>query len=190
MAKPALFLDRDGVLNVDEGYTHIFNENLIIDGSTELIKKAKNKGYYVFIITNQSGIGRGKYTEIQFHNFMNEMLAFYNSCDAYIDDIFFAPYYKYSKLNKYREKSELRKANTGMLKLACDRYKVDIYNSVIVGDSLTDIQCGARFGITNLFLLKNEVLEARETEQLKKICNFSVIYSLTELLEDYFWKSM
>lgn len=151
--KRALFLDRDGTLNFDMGYTHIFNKEHIIEGSIDLIKYANSRGFRVIIMTNQSGIGRGMYTERVFHNYMDDFKNFFASQCAFIDDYFFAPYYKFSKNRKYRTGIELRKPNTGMFELAKQKHLLEFSKSIFVGDKFSDIEAGMNAEIASLVLL-------------------------------------
>ena len=113
----ALFLDRDGVLNYDTGYTHVFESTQIIPGSVDLIRFAKKKGFKVIIITNQSGIGRGLYSEQTFHVYMRQMISFFQKKELKLM-IIFAPYYEFSSNEIYKKGKILRKPEPGMISLA------------------------------------------------------------------------
>ena len=179
MGKPALFLDRDGVLNYDEGYTHIFDETLIIPGSADLIRKANDKGWIVIIITNQSGIGRGLYSETYFHTFMEEMIKYYARLGASIHKYYFSPFYKLSRIAKYRGNAHLHKPKSGMLHLATTDFHIDLGNSILVGDKMTDIACGRDFGVGTLVLFS--------LDQVADDVDYLVISSLHEFTEDKIW---
>ena len=145
--RPAAFLDRDGVINIDKGYTFQINDFEWILDSKKAIKYLNDKSYYVFIVTNQSGITRGYYSEkdvINLHNYINNELIQY---DAHIDDFFYSPFHPDIKNEKYDHLSHLRKPNTGMLELAVKKWEVDLSKSFLIGDKDTDIQCAENFGI-------------------------------------------
>lgn len=145
--KPALFLDRDGVINQDKGYVYkekdfVWRKNII-----NFIKKYNRKNFYVFVITNQSGIGRGYYTEkdmIELHDWMLNKIRLKG---ANIDKIYFSPYFKNSNNNKYRLNKKLRKPNIGMILQAKKDYKINLKKSILIGDSLTDMQTAINAGI-------------------------------------------
>lgn len=147
MLKPAIFLDRDGVINIDDGYVYKISDFKWIEGAKEAIKYINNLGYYVIVITNQSGISRGYYSEndvIKLHNYINEKLK---EVDANIDDFFYSPFHPDGIVSEYKKKSNLRKPDTGMLELACKKWPILIKDSIFIGDNQTDMQCAKNFGI-------------------------------------------
>ena len=97
--KKALFLDRDGVINVDWGYVHKPEQCVFIDGIKNLLQKAKELNYTIIIITNQSGIGRGYYNEQEFHSFMKWMNKRLGNL---IDDYYFCPFHEDYGIGKYK----------------------------------------------------------------------------------------
>ena len=145
--KPCLFLDRDGVINKNFGYVHkkqnfIWRKNIF-----KFIKKYNDKNFFVIIITNQSGIGRGYYTEndlLKLNKWMNEKIR---SEGGNIDNIYFAPYFNKSKFKKYRRGKNLRKPNTGMIIQAKKDFKINIKKSILIGDSEVDKQTAINSGI-------------------------------------------
>lgn len=155
--KCAFFFDRDGVINRDCGYTHIFKEKDIIKECVEVIKYANELGHLCIIVTNQSGVGRGFYTEATFHRYMSQLQSYLNTKGCMFDDYFFAPYYQFSAEKKYRVGKNYRKPNTGMLVAAAQKYNIDIEKSVMVGDKITDVQSAQAFGLKNI-VLYNESL--------------------------------
>ena len=157
MLKPAVFLDRDGVINKDKGYVYKIDDFEWVEGAKESIKYLNNKGYYVFVATNQSGIARGYYKEKDvtiLHNYINHELK---KIEAHIDEFFISPYHPIN-INEYSHLSHLRKPNTGMLELATSKWPIDKSMSLLIGDKSTDIECAEKFCIkgylfkdTNLF---------------------------------------
>ena len=114
--KRAIFFDRDGIINIDKGYTYKIKDFYWRKKIKKLIKYLNDNNYLIFVITNQSGVGRGYYRENDvkiLHEWVNNELK--NNA-AHIDDFQFATYYKYSKLKKYRKKKNLRKPFIGMFK--------------------------------------------------------------------------
>jgi D,D-heptose 1,7-bisphosphate phosphatase len=145
--KPCLFLDRDGVINKNFGYVHKKHNFIWRKNIFKFIKKYNDKNFYVIIITNQSGIGRGYYTErdlLKLNKWMNEKIR---SKGGNIDNIYFAPYFKKSKFKKYRREKNLRKPNIGMIIQAKKDFKIDIKKSILIGDSEVDKQTAINSGI-------------------------------------------
>tara|TARA_B100001057_G_scaffold472930_1_gene536760 strand:- start:10818 stop:12011 length:1194 start_codon:yes stop_codon:yes gene_type:complete len=145
--KPCLFLDRDGVINKDTGYVYKQRDFIWRKNIFKFIKKYNDKNFYVVIITNQSGIGRGYYKEkdlFKLNKWMNEKIR---SKGGNIDNIYFAPYFKNSKLKKYRKEKNLRKPNIGMINKAKKDFKINIKKSIFVGDSDIDKQTAINSGI-------------------------------------------
>lgn len=144
-----LFLDRDGVLNKDAGYTHIFDEKLIYSdvGFISSLNIPQ-----IFIITNQSGIGRGYYNDSEFHIFMEKMINFFdNEYGLNITDFFYCPH------DPTHETCQCRKPSPGMLLDAKKNYKLDLSESIFVGDKVTDIEAGLAAGCkSNVLLLRSE----------------------------------
>lgn len=147
MLKPAAFLDRDGVINEDNGYIYKSKDFKWIAGSKEAIKHLNDIGYYVFIISNQSGITRGLYNEIDLKTLNNFILDELKEIDAHIDEFFYSPYHPEIKNSKYDHLSNLRKPNIGMLQLAEKKWSIDKLNSFLVGDNIADIECAKKFAI-------------------------------------------
>tara|TARA_A100000164_G_scaffold378821_1_gene421368 strand:+ start:1266 stop:1787 length:522 start_codon:yes stop_codon:yes gene_type:complete len=155
---PACFLDRDGVINIEKGY--LFNEKDFewIEGAIDAIRYISDKGYLIIVVTNQSGIARGYYTEndvYKLHQFINSELK---KNGTKIDDFFFSPYHPDFK-DKFIELSHLRKPNTGMLKMAFEKWKFDKSKSFMIGDQDTDIKCAQNFGIRGYLYKSGNLLD-------------------------------
>lgn len=135
--KPAVFLDRDGVINEDLNYVYKKKDFKWRGGIFNFIKYLNDNGYYVFVITNQSGIGRGFYKKKdveKLHLWAQKKLA---EKGAHVDEFFMAPYYEKNK--KFSKKDYLmRKPNTGMIDLAKKKWSIKFDTSILIGDQLTD----------------------------------------------------
>ena len=149
--KPALFLDRDGVINKDIGYAYQIKDFIWRNNIKKFVKKYNDKNFYIIVITNQSGIGRGYYDEKDVYKLHNWMINNFRKSGANIDDIFYSPHFKYSKYRKFRKDRKLRKPNIGMIKLAQKKWKINMKKSIFIGDNLVDkktaINAGLRFKI-------------------------------------------
>jgi D-glycero-D-manno-heptose 1,7-bisphosphate phosphatase len=153
MQQRALFLDRDGTINVDYGYVYQRENFHFIDGIFELVAAAKSLGYLVIIVTNQSGIGRGYYTEADFKSLMGwvqDQFACHGGC---IDAIYFCPDHPEFGRGSYKRDTWMRKPGPGMLLEAAQAMKINLSQSVLVGDSLTDLTAGKSAGVGRLCYL-------------------------------------
>lgn len=158
MTKPAAFLDRDGVINIDKGYVFKISDFEWVEGSIEAIKYIKSKGFYVFVVTNQSGISRRYYTErdvILLHEFINHELR---KEDTMIDDFFYSPYHPEVENKDYNHLKHLRKPETGMIELAEKKWNFNKSKSFLIGDKATDIQCANNYGIKGYLFNNNNLL--------------------------------
>ncbi len=136
--KPAIFLDRDGVINYDYGYVHKKKNFVLKKKVVEAIKYLNDRNYYVFVVSNQSGIGRGYYTTKDVENLHKWFKSILINNGAFLDDIFYAPYYRKSKKSFFRKGSFLRKPNIGMINKAKKKWNIDIKKSYVIGDSDVD----------------------------------------------------
>ncbi|MBI3223887.1 MAG: HAD family hydrolase [Mycolicibacterium cosmeticum] len=144
---PAVFLDRDGVINVDTGYIGKPSDFVLIDGAAQAIALLNRSGYFVFVVTNQSGIGQGFYSESDFEGVterMNELLA---EEGAHITDIRHCPFHPEAALERYRADHPWRKPAPGMILDLLENWHVDLGASFLIGDSLRDLDAAAAVGM-------------------------------------------
>lgn len=156
--RPALFLDRDGVLNVDRGYVSQTVDFEWIEGAIECVANFKARGWFVFVVTNQSGIARGLYTETEMqalHDHMIEELAAHGTA---IDRFYHAPWHEEGEVARYRKKSIDRKPGPGMLLQAMADFPVIREQSFLIGDKQTDMEAAKAAGV-GAFLFKGGRLD-------------------------------
>ena len=160
MNQKALFLDRDGVINVDLGYVYKLEDFKFIDGIFELCRYAVSCGYLIFVITNQSGIGRGYYCTADFDYITKQMLEIFLAQDVFISKVYYSPFHSEHGLGKYKKDDESRKPKPGMIHQAVNEFGIDLSNSVLIGDKRTDIEAGQNAGIrTNVLFKGNSKLK-------------------------------
>ena len=153
MKRPALFLDRDGVINEDLPYVHRIEDFHFVEGIFSLVLAAQQAGYLTVVVTNQAGIGRGLYTENDFWTLTNWMVDQFARQGCRIDGVYFCPTHPEHGLGPYRVDSVFRKPGPGMLLQAADELNIDLGRSILVGDKPSDIQAGLAAGVgINFFL--------------------------------------
>lgn len=176
MITRALFLDRDGVINVDKHYVCRQEEFFFIEGIIKTLTYFQNKGYLLIIITNQSGIGRGYYTEAEFHTLTEWMIQQFANGGVYITKVYFSPYHPEHGLGKYKKDSFCRKPNPGMILAAQQEFSIDLGQSMLVGDRESDIEAGMNAGV------KTNVLLSHCTGAVKKSKATAIITNIKELI--------
>lgn len=169
LSRPALFLDRDGVINVDYAYVYRKEDFHFIDGIFELVVTANELGFVVVVITNQAGIGRGYYSESDFKELTVWMCSQFSGHGAKIDEVYYCPYHPEHGVGKYLRNSSYRKPAPGMLLQAEKELGLDLAKSIVVGDKLTDIQAGQKAGVGHLFHFGGECSAAVCVDQLRDI---------------------
>lgn len=138
--KPAVFLDRDGVLTEEKSYITVMEDFKIFPYAADCIKRIHNKGYYAIVITNQSGIARGLLTEKVLQE-MNRYLILQTGVDA----VYYCPHHPDAGCN-------CRKPQKGMFDMACRDFVIDMEHSYMVGDRAGDIIAGQNIGIRTILL--------------------------------------
>ena len=137
--KPAIFLDRDGVLNFDAGYDYIFSKMKWIKKTLSFLSRLKNNKIRFFIVTNQSGIGRGIYTERAFLELHKKIKKFLIKKNIFIDEVKFCPHHPIFGIGNYKKKCGCRKPNNKMIIDIFNSWSVDIKKSIMIGDKKTDL---------------------------------------------------
>lgn len=149
--RPALFLDRDGVLNEDRGYVHRWEDFCWIPGAREAVAAFNARNWWVFVVTNQSGVGRGYYPEADVLALHARMEADLAAAGARIDAFYHCPFHPEALEDRYRHPDPPdRKPNPGMLLRAMADWPVDAARSVMVGDKAIDLEAGQRAGVRSL----------------------------------------
>jgi D-glycero-D-manno-heptose 1,7-bisphosphate phosphatase len=146
--RPALFLDRDGVINVDHGYVHRIDQFEFLPGIFDLVRFAVCElDWPVIVVTNQAGIGRGLFDENSFEALTLWMCERFAREGAPLTKIYYCPFHPEHGIGEYRKDHPWRKPNPGMVLKAQSDFDLDIAGSVLIGDRLTDIQCAEAAGI-------------------------------------------
>lgn len=150
-----LFLDRDGVINIDHGYIYQAEKFEFITGVFDACQRFQQAGYQIVIVTNQSGIGRGYYTEQDFQRLTKWMLAEFSNHGIEVLDVMYCPHHPEKAMAKYLTKCDCRKPEPGMLLQAINEYNIDPKTSIMVGDKASDIQAAINAGLGQKYLVSS-----------------------------------
>ena len=154
MKLKAVFLDRDGVINEDGNYVHTIDDFHFINNAIEALKLMKEKGYALVIITNQSGIARGMYTEEDFLQLTEWMDWSLMDRGVKLDGVYYCPHHPVHGVGKYKVDCDCRKPKTGLFMEAAKDCNIDLKGSYMVGDRKSDIEAGKNAGLAKSFLVK------------------------------------
>ncbi len=148
MSTPALFLDRDGVINANCGYVHRIDQFAFVPGIFELTRFTANTlRWPIIVVTNQSGIGRGYFGEQAYDTLTRWMCARFEAEQAPLAGVYHCPYHPEHGIGGYRRDHPWRKPNPGMILQAAADFSLDLARSAIIGDALSDIEAGAAAGV-------------------------------------------
>ena len=144
--KPAVFLDRDGTLNEETGYLHKPGDVVLFPGSVEAIARLNARSIPVIVVTNQAGIGLGKYGWEDFQAVMDRIAAFLAAGHAHMDGVYAAPHHE-NGIGEYAHPDHPdRKPNPGMLQRAAMEHDLDLSRSWMIGDKEIDLEAGRNAG--------------------------------------------
>ncbi len=167
----SFFFDRDGVLIKNYGYFCNKNKIKWLKGAIEAIKILNKKKIKVIMVTNQSGVARGYFTENELRNFHKTMVNQLSIKKAKIDKIYYCPFHPNAKIKKYKKNSKFRKPNNGMLISAIKKYKLRTRECFMIGDNISDYMCAKKSQIFFEYK-KNYSLDKQILKILKKLNKF------------------
>lgn len=164
--KKAVFLDRDGTINVDSGYIDDVNNFKLYPFSAQAIRELNLMDFLVIVVTNQSGIARGYYTESDLDKIHTKMIKLLADKGAKIDKIYYSPYHPEGNIVPFNKISNERKPELGMFYKALNDFEIDVKNSYMIGDKQSDIEFGKNAKLTTILVRTgngdNEFLENRK----------------------------
>lgn len=138
--RPAVFLDRDGTLIPDLGYLSDPKHVKLYRGTAEALKLLRQAGFYLFVVTNQSGVARGYFPESTVKSVHKRLRAMLKAKGALIDAFFYCPHYRAGEAKRYVKVCDCRKPKPGMVKQALRKYPIDLQHSYMVGDKIDDME--------------------------------------------------
>ena len=154
--RKALFLDRDGVININHGYVHTPANTDWVPGIFELVAKAHARGYLLIVVTNQAGIGRGLYAEAAFLDYTTWMHAQFAARGTPLLATYWCPHHPEAGIGDYRVDCDCRKPRPGMLLEAIARFDIDPARSLMIGDKQGDLDAAAAAGVAARLLREQD----------------------------------
>lgn len=171
--KRAVFLDRDGVITQDPPhYAHKPEQLELIPGAAEAIRTLNDEGFLVVVVTNQSGVARGYYTEDDVAIYNRTLEDELHKKNAHIDAVYYCPHHPDIGDSKYKIKCDCRKPNPGLLLLAAKELEINLEESFVVGDKLSDVMAGKSVGCATILVLTGH--GELELEKSKEVFNASM----------------
>lgn len=167
--RPAVFFDRDGVINRDHGHVGQLDRFEWIPGAREAVAMVNAKGFYAFVVTNQAGIAKGLYSEADYHRLTQHMRAGLSQAGARFDDERYCPFHPDGVRPAYRQASDWRKPAPGMLLDLMKFWPIDKARSVMIGDRDSDMQAAAAAGIQGHLFTGERPLDETLSRILKEI---------------------
>ena len=177
--KPAVFLDRDGVLNEDRGYVHRWEDFAFLPGVIDALRRLQQKGYLLVVITNQSAVARGLCAEADVLALHERMRAFLHGQGIELAGIYYCPHHPQGSVARYTRACACRKPEPGMILRAAREHGIDLSRSLLVGDKLSDLEAGRAAGLPSLYLV---VLPGQEKD-LTAFPGAEQVSSLEEVVE-------
>jgi len=180
-----IFIDRDGVINRDPGgwtpYSYVtkWEEFFFIDGSVEALKKLKDAGYKVFLISNQGGISKGYFTEKELAGVSERMLAEIRKGGGDIDRFYYCPHHD-------KDNCDCRKPKTGLIEKALREFDIALEGTYIIGDSIRDIEAGSRMGMKTALVLsgKTSARDAKKWHIKPDLIKKNLLEAVNDILAD------
>ncbi|MBQ3438121.1 MAG: D-glycero-beta-D-manno-heptose 1,7-bisphosphate 7-phosphatase [Fusobacterium sp.] len=197
--KKAIFLDRDGTINVEKDYIYKIEDLEFEKGTIEALKTFKKMGYLLIVITNQSGIARNYFSEEDLHKFNQNMNNILKENEAEIDNFYFCPHHPEHGIGEYKKVCSCRKPNNKLIEDAIEYYNIDRENSYMIGDKFSDIQAGLKSNLKTVLvktgygekeLNKINIKKTLVCNNLSEFMEFLKRKKLSELIKEEFQKDV
>ena len=170
--RKAAFIDRDGVINVDAGYSYRVEDFMFLPGAVDALQRLQAAGFLLVVITNQSGIARGFYTEADYLRVTAHMQQQLTAAGVQLSAVEYCPHLPDAEIARYRAVCDCRKPLPGMLQRAAAALDIDLAASILVGDRSTDIQAGRSAGVGSCWLVRSgAALSASDFALADAVCD-------------------
>ena len=175
----AVFLDRDGVINVDHGYVSTWEQFEFLAGGPEALRELQDAGYLLIVVSNQSGIGRGYYSESDLHT-LNQAIAEHldSTLGVTLSGFYHCPHHPTEAEGGFRQQCDCRKPAPGMIQQAVLDHGIDVKTSLLVGDKDSDIEAGRAAGVARLFQVVDSAQSGASAPDIQFVTALSEVPSL------------
>lgn len=154
--RKAAFLDRDGVINLDRAYVHKWEDFEFVPGAVDAMRRLSDAGYAIVIVTNQSGIARGMYTEVDYQLLTQQMCEALAAAGVKVTGVYHCPHHPQGRVTELALECECRKPAPGMILRASQELGVSLSNSLLVGDKPSDIEAARRAGVSKAYMVRSD----------------------------------
>lgn len=168
MMRRCVFLDRDGVINRDSGYVSKWEDFEFLPGALESMKRINEAGFHLVIVTNQSGIARGYYTLDDYQKLTKKMTCSIEAAGACVLGVYFCPHLPQGRVAPYSIECDCRKPAPGMILRAASEHGIDLGNSIMLGDKMSDMDAATAAGIRCRYLINSNDQYTTDLESEKK----------------------
>ena len=172
----AVFLDRDGVINVDRGYVYTWEQFEFLPGVPKALRELQDAGYLLIVVSNQSGIGRGYYSDSDV-DLLNQAVSEYleSIAGVRLAGFYHCPHHPTEAKNEYRRHCSCRKPAPGLIHRAVHDHAIDVKTSLLVGDKDSDIEAGRAAGVTKLFKVVESPQSAASASDIQLVSGLSEV---------------
>ena len=172
----AVFLDRDGVINVDHGYVSTWERFEFLPGVPDALRALQDAGYLLIVVSNQSGIGRGYYCEADMES-LNQAIAQHlgSTVGVTLSEFYHCPHHPTEAAGEFRRQCDCRKPAPGMIRQAVLDHGIDLKTSLLVGDKDSDIEAGRAAGVTRLFKVVDSPQTATPADDVQLVIGLSEV---------------
>lgn len=164
--RKAAFLDRDGVINLDRAYVHKWEEFEFVPGAVDAMRRLKQAGYALVVVTNQSGLARGMYTEEQYQTLTAHMRKALAAAGAEVDAVYHCPHHPKGKVPELAVECDCRKPEPGMILRGARELGLSLADSILVGDKPSDIEAARAAGVGRAYIVQSDNDESTTSEQV------------------------
>lgn len=183
MMNKALFLDRDGIINVDHGYVHKVEDFEFVDGIFDLCRLAIAKGYQIFVITNQAGIARGYYDKATFEALSQWMVRAFAHQGIIIAKVYYCPHHPTKGVNEFVMPCDCRKPEPGMIIQAQQEFSIALADSIFIGDKISDMQAASNAGIECRILVDSSYNSNADSDEIEGVIRVNKLEQVSKFIK-------